>query len=104
MKIPATFDGKRANGTPYRRTGYFPLNENISIPMAYSQGQRDRKIKAHVLSLYPSGVLAEYSEETITIRQGAEWHVTEMTTTPGAAGGLRGPRLATGLARNRRVA
>ena len=54
--------------------------------MAYSQAQSDRKIKAHVLSLYPSGVLAEYSEENITIRQGAEWHITEMTTIPGAAG------------------
>ena len=86
VKVPATFDGKRANGTPYRRTGYFPLNENISIPMAYSQAQRDRKIKAHVLSLYPTGTLAEYSEEQISIRQGAEWHITEMTTVPGAAG------------------
>ena len=52
VKVPATFEGKRANNAPYRRTGYFPLNENISIPMAYSQAQRDRKIKAHVLSLY----------------------------------------------------
>ena len=86
VKVPATFEGKRADGTPDRRTGYFPLNENISIPMAHSQAQRDRKIKAHVLSLYPTGTLAEYSEETITIRQGAEWHITEMTTIPGAAG------------------
>ena len=86
VKVPATFDGKRANGTPYRRTGYFPLNEMISIPMAYSQAQRDRKIKAHVLSLYPTGTLAEYSEEQISIRQGAEWHITEMSTIPGAAG------------------
>ncbi len=86
VKVPATFDGKRANGTPYRRTGYFPLNENISIPMAYSQAQRDRKIKAHVLSLYPTGTLAEYSEDQISIRQGAEWHITEMSTIPGAAG------------------
>jgi hypothetical protein len=62
VKVPANFEGKRANGTPYRRTGYFPLNENISIPMTDSQAQRDRKIKAQVRALYPSGVLAEYSE------------------------------------------
>ena len=86
VKVPATFEGKRANGAPYRRAGYFPLNENIAVPMAYSQAQRDRKIKAHALSLYPTGILAEYSEETISIREGAEWNILEMTTQPGAAG------------------
>ena len=85
VKVPVTFEGKRANGTPYRRQGYFPLSEPIAIKMTDSQVQRDEKIKAHVRSLYPSGVLAEYSEETITIREGAEWHIVEMTTELGAA-------------------
>ena len=31
VKVPATFTGKRANGTPYNRQGYFPLNEPIAI-------------------------------------------------------------------------
>ena len=59
VKVPATFAGTRANGTPYLRDGHFPLNENVAIPMAYSQAQRDRKIRAHVRSLYPNEVLAE---------------------------------------------
>ena len=86
VKVPATFAGHRANGTPYIRQGYFPLNEPIAIKMTDSQAQRDEKIKARVRSLYPDGVLAEYSEETITIREGAEWQILEMTTEPGAAG------------------
>jgi len=85
VKVPATFAGKRANGTPYSRQGYFPLNEPIAIKMTDSQVQRDEKIKAHVRALYPDGVLAEYSEETITIREGAEWQILEMTTEAGAA-------------------
>ena len=87
VKVPATFEGKRANGTPYRRQGYFPLSEPISVKMTDTQAQRDTKIKNHVRSEYPSGVLAEYSEETITIREGAEWQILEMTTEPGAAAG-----------------
>ena len=85
VKVPATFEGKRANGAPYSRLGFFPLNENISTPLTDSMAQRDRKIKAHVRSIYPTGILAEYSEETISIRD-AEWHIVSMTTQPGAAG------------------
>ena len=85
VKVPATFTGRRANGTPYSRIGYYPLNDPIRLPMALSVEQRDRRIKEHVRTQYPTNILADFSEETVSIRD-ADWQILEMVTEPGAAG------------------
>ena len=86
IKVPAVFSGTRSNGNPYTRRGYFPVEAPIALPQALSGAQRDQRIRARVNELYPEGILAEYSEERITINQQGAWQISEMTTTPSADG------------------
>ena len=50
--------------------------------MALAQAQRDQRIRARVGELYPDGILAEFSEERVTINQQGAWQVSEMVTRP----------------------
>ena len=85
VKVPATFSGTRSNGRPYTRQGYFPVEAPVALPMTLTQAQRDQRIRARVNELYPDGILAEFSEERVTIRQGP-WQISEMISTPSADG------------------
>ena len=84
VRVPAVYSGTRANGNPYTRNGWHPIQQSISLPVAWSQAQRDRKIRRTVADMYPNSIIAEYSGERISIREGQPWNVVEMTTTPGA--------------------
>ena len=81
VRLPATFSGTRSNGRPYTRQGYFPVEAPIALPMALAQAQRDQSILARVGELYPDGILAEFSEERVTINQQGAWQISEMVTT-----------------------
>ncbi len=79
LKIPARFDGTRPNGQPYSRDGYWPVSDPVSLPQGLTPAQRDARLRAHVGA--EGGVLAEFSEERVTVRAGALL-VAEMTTRP----------------------
>jgi hypothetical protein len=85
VRVAATFAGTRSNGTPYSRHGFYPIQAPISLPQNLSVAQRDSRIRAHVMGMIQGGVLAEFSEERITVRA-ADWDIAEMTTTPSADG------------------
>ena len=42
--------------------------------------------RARVGELYPDGILAEFSEERITINEQGAWQISEMVTTPSDEG------------------
>eukprot|EP00973_Karenia_brevis_P025769 3557448-Karenia_brevis.AAC.1 len=54
----------------------------MALPMTLTQTQRDERIRARVNELYPDGILAEFSEERVTINAQGAWQISEMTTTP----------------------
>ena len=86
VKVPATFSGTRSNGRPYTRQGYFPVEAPVALPMTLTQAQRDQRIRARVNELYPDGILAEFSEERVTINPQGAWQILEMATAPSADG------------------
>ena len=86
VKVSATFSGTRSNGRAYTRQGYFPVEAPVALPMTLTQAQRDQRIRARVNELYPDGILAEFSEERITINPQGAWQISEMTTTPSPDG------------------
>jgi hypothetical protein len=55
------------------------------MPQSLTAAQRDRRIKRYVEGTLVNGVLAEFSEETVKLREG-DWSVVEMTTSPSADG------------------
>ena len=67
VSVPARFTGKRTNGAPYQRDGLYPISSTISLPQSLTALQRDRRIKRHVTDTLVGGVIAEYSEETVTL-------------------------------------
>ena len=83
--MAATFAGTRSNGTTYSRDGFFPIQAPISLPQNLSVAQRDARIRNQVMGMVQGGVLAEFSEERVTVRA-AEWDIAEMITTPSADG------------------
>jgi hypothetical protein len=85
VSVPARFSGTRTNGNAYQRDGVYPISSPISLPQSLTAEQRDRRIKKHVTDSLVNGVIAEYSEETVKLREG-EWKIVEMTTTPSANG------------------
>jgi len=85
VRVAATFAGTRSNGTPYSRDGFYPIQAPISLPQNLSAAQRDARIRTQVMGMVQGGVLAEFSEERITVRA-AEWDIAEMITTPTADG------------------
>ena len=85
VKIPAMFDGTRANGQPYSRPGLFPVS-NVTLDAHLSGAQRDARIKVETRRQFTAWpILAEFSDERVTA-QDRPWHITEMITTPAAAG------------------
>eukprot|EP00973_Karenia_brevis_P035179 4854551-Karenia_brevis.AAC.1 len=54
----------------------------MALPVTLTQARRDQRIRARVTELYPDGILAEFSEERVTINQQGVWQISEMTTTP----------------------
>ena len=85
VKVPARFEGARPNGAAYARDGYWPVATPIPLSPTLTTAQRDTRIRAHVTALFADGVLAEYSAENVTLREGA-WQIAELTTTPSADG------------------
>lgn len=85
VSVPARFTGTRTNGNAYTRDGLYPIRSTISLPQSLTAQQRDRRIKRHVEESFPDGFIAEYSEETVKLREGA-WSIVEMTTSPSADG------------------
>ena len=63
VRVPSQYAGTRANGLPYTRNGWHLVSENISLPTAWSEAQRDRKIRRTITDMFPTGVLAEFSGE-----------------------------------------
>ena len=88
VKLPAKFVGVRANGRPYERDGFFPIHNPIKVKQTLTQAQKDAyiKIKVRAEHVGEGGVIAEYSEERVTLREGAEWGIVEMTTTANTLG------------------
>ena len=86
VQVPALFTGKRSNGQDYERAGWFPLDNPFKIKASVSQANRDLFIKQGVNATYPDGILAEFSEERITIRRNGQWKISEMVTTPANPG------------------
>ena len=82
VKVPAKFSGKRANGKSYSRQGLYPIHAPVNVPASYNQQQRDAFVKSHVTNSFESGIIAEYSEETIKYNEQGQWSIVEMTTTP----------------------
>ena len=84
VKVPSKHTGKRSNGQPYSRDAYFPVEAPIALRATLSQAQRDARIRAEVTRLFPSGLLAEFSEERVMIDNTRPWSINEMITEPGA--------------------
>ena len=65
VRVPARFEGQRANGQLYNRAGLFPMHQPVLVSANYTEAQRDAYIKLSVTNEIEDGVLAEYSEETV---------------------------------------
>ncbi len=66
VKVPAKFEGVRADGRRYERTGYFPIHDPISVRMTWNRAQRDAFIKMSLHDRFTSdNVIAEFSEEEL---------------------------------------
>ena len=88
VKLPAKFSGIRSDGRSYERNGFFPIHDPIKVNQTLTQTQRDAFIKIKVRSDHISedGIIPEFSEERVTLRNNAEWGIVEMTTTPSTLG------------------
>jgi hypothetical protein len=86
VKVPSIHSGERSDNTAYTRQGFFPIDTPVSVSATLSQAQRDAEIRGRVNELFPDGLLAEFSGETVKIDAGRPWQISEMTTTPSAAG------------------
>ena len=89
QRVPFKFEGtSKFKGDSLRKhtkTGFDPLSGFVPLPLALTQRQRNAKIKEHVSNIFPTRVIVEYSEETITIQAVREWLIVEMVTIPGPA-------------------
>jgi hypothetical protein len=85
IRVAATFAGTRPDNTPYSRPGFWPIQGPISLPQNLTDAQRDARIRAHVMGMVQGGVLAEFSQERVSIRD-APWEVSELITSPSADG------------------
>jgi hypothetical protein len=85
VKVPSVHSGQRSNRTAYTRQGFFPIDTPVSVAATLSQAQRDAEIRRRVNELFPDGLLAEFSGETIKIDAGRPWQISEMTTSPSDA-------------------
>ena len=86
VQVPSTHRGTRSNGQPYSRDAYFPVEAPIALRATLTQAQRDARIRAEVTRLFPGGVLAEFSEERVTLDNTRPWSINEMITEPGEQG------------------
>ncbi len=85
VRVPAVFAGTRANGTAYRREGLWPEHEPVKVRTTWTRAQKDAYIKMVLVNRYTAngGIIAEYSQETVRLQEGGQWHIAELTTTPG---------------------
>ena len=85
VRVPAVFTGTRANGTVYIREGLWPVHEPVKVKATWTRAQKDAYIKMVMVNRYSAdgGIIAEYSQETVRLQEGGQWHIVQMTTSPG---------------------
>ncbi len=81
VRLPVKYQGTRPDGSAYTRDGYYPVAAPISLPQHLTRSQRDARIRQAVQLSIGGDTIAEFSEETVTLRD-APWHILEMTTQP----------------------
>ena len=84
VRVPVKYEGTRHDGSAYTRDGFYPAQAPISLPQHLTRAQRDARIKQAVQLSIGGDTIAEFSEETVTLRD-APWHILEMTTQPANA-------------------
>ena len=84
VRLPVKYQGTRHDGSAYTRDGYYPVQAPVSLPQL-TRAQRDARIKQAVQLSIGGDTIAEFSEETVTLRD-APWHILEMTTQPADGG------------------
>ena len=82
VRVPVKYQGMRHDGSAYTREGYYPVQAPVSLPQYLTRAQRDARIKQAVQLSIGGDTLAEFSEEKVTLRPDAPWHILEMTTPP----------------------